>query len=129
MLRFITICVLNEKKWIRLYANFLHILQAKLGQEDLLKMVRWFGRHCPPDTGFEIQTLEVWGRARYISVTEAPHNSKLCLKSVVMYFLFNAGRELREQLPSVRATLIWREKKYRYCFAAVTRDEYFDDIL
>ena len=29
--------------------------------------IRW---HCPPDTGFEIQTLEVWGRARYLSVTE-----------------------------------------------------------
>ena len=25
------------------------------------------------DTGFEIQTLEVWGRARYLSVTEAAH--------------------------------------------------------
>ena len=36
-------------------------------------MVRW---HFPPDTGFEIQTLEVWGRARYLSVTEAPHNTK-----------------------------------------------------
>ena len=37
-------------------------IQAKLGQENILRMVRW---HCPPDTGFEIQTLEVWGRARY----------------------------------------------------------------
>ena len=26
--------------------------------------------HCPPDTGF----LEEWGRARYLSVTEIPHN-------------------------------------------------------
>ena len=30
--------------------------------------------HCPPDTGFKIQTLEVWGRTCYLSVTEAPHN-------------------------------------------------------
>ena len=36
-------------------------------------MVRW---HCPPDTGFEIQSLEVWGRARYLSVTKAPHNTE-----------------------------------------------------
>ena len=34
-------------------------------------MVRW---HCPPDTGFIIRTLVVWGRARYFSVTEASHN-------------------------------------------------------
>ena len=30
--------------------------------------------HCPPDTGLEIWALAVWGRARYLSVTEAPHN-------------------------------------------------------
>ena len=53
-----------------LQAIFVHI-QAKLGQENRLKMVRW---HCPPDTGFEIQTLEAWGRARYLPVTEAPNN-------------------------------------------------------
>ena len=35
-------------------------------------MARW---HCPPDTGFEIRALEVWGRARYLSVTEAPHST------------------------------------------------------
>ena len=34
--------------------------------------VRW---HCPPDTGFEIRALAVRGRARYLSVTEAPHNT------------------------------------------------------
>ena len=38
-------------------------------------MVRWLRWHCPPDTGFEIQTLAVWGRVRYLSVTEAPHNT------------------------------------------------------
>ena len=37
-------------------------IQAKLGQENLL--------------GFEIQTMEVWGRARYLSVTEALHNTE-----------------------------------------------------
>ena len=34
--------------------------------------MRW---HCPPDTGFEIRALAVWGRARYLSVTEAPQNT------------------------------------------------------
>ena len=28
----------------------------------------------PPDTGFEIPALAVLGRARHLSVTEAPHN-------------------------------------------------------
>ena len=38
-------------------------------------MVRWLRWHCPPDTGFEIRALAVWGRARYLSVTKAPHNT------------------------------------------------------
>ena len=38
-------------------------------------MVRWLKWHCPPDTGFEIRALAVWGRVRYLSVTEAPHNT------------------------------------------------------
>ena len=38
-------------------------------------MVRWLRWHCPPDTEFEIRTLAVWGRARYLSVTEARHNT------------------------------------------------------
>ena len=39
-------------------------------------MVRWMRWHCPPDTGIEIRALAVWGRARYLSVTEAPHNTE-----------------------------------------------------
>ena len=35
--------------------------------------MRWIRWHCPSDTGFEIRALAVWGRARYLSVTEAPH--------------------------------------------------------
>ena len=61
-----------KMKWIGLYATFVHI-QAKLGQENLPKMLRWMRWHCPPDTGFEIRALALWGRARYLSVTEAPH--------------------------------------------------------
>ena len=40
-------------------------------RRTLLGMVRWMRWHCPPDTGFEIWALAVWGRARYFSVTEA----------------------------------------------------------
>ena len=50
------------------------ILKAKVGNENLLLMVRWMRRHCPPETGFDIWVLVVRGRARYVSVTEAPHN-------------------------------------------------------
>ena len=53
-------------------------IHAKLGQENLLRMVRWVRWHCSSDTGFEIRTLEVWGRVRYLSVTEAPHNTEFC---------------------------------------------------
>ena len=63
-----------KMKWIGLQATVVHIY-AKLGQENLLRMVRRLRWHCPLDTGFEIRALLVWGRARYLSVTEAPHNT------------------------------------------------------
>ena len=40
-------CGLGQMKWIGLYATFEHI-QAKLGQENLLRMVGWVRWHCPP---------------------------------------------------------------------------------
>ena len=48
-------------------------------------MVRW---HCPPDTGFEIRALAVWGRARYLSVTEALHNTEFYTWVGKKYFCF-----------------------------------------
>ena len=88
-------------KWIGLYATFVHI-QAKLGQENLLKMVRWVRWHCPPDTGFEIQTLEVWGRARYLSVTEDPHNTKFYKWMAKKQFCFFQTAETGKR------TLAWK---------------------
>ena len=41
----------------------------------ILRYFSWLRWHCPPDTGFEIRALAVWGRARYLTVTEAPHNT------------------------------------------------------
>ena len=58
-------------------------IKAKLGQEILLRIVRW---HCPPDTHFEIRAQVVWGQARYLSVTEAPHNIE-SLRNIL--FLWN----------------------------------------
>ena len=72
--KFWTKYIANEMKWIGLQATFVHI-QDKLGQENHMRMVRWVRWHFPPDTGLEIQTLEVWVRSRYLSVTGALHNS------------------------------------------------------
>ena len=44
--------------------------------------------HCLPDTRLEIRTLAVWGRARYVSVTEAPHNIESLRVSVEEAFRF-----------------------------------------
>ena len=74
--------LLSEKhrpgKWNEMFQALGHLCahNAKLGQENLLGMMRWMRWHCPPDTGFEIQALAVWGRARYLSVTKAPHNTE-----------------------------------------------------
>ena len=57
-------------------------------------MVRW---HCTPDTGFDIQTLEVWGRARYLSVTEAPHDTKFYEWMGKKHFCFFQTVETRKQ--------------------------------
>ena len=69
---------IKKKKWNE--SGFrLHLCTCRLNWardlEKILWMVRWVRWHCPPDTWFEIQTLEVWGQARYLSVTEAPHNT------------------------------------------------------
>ena len=57
---------------------------------------------CSPDTGFEIQTLEAWARARYFSVTEAPHNTEFLRVDGEEIFLFLSNRRDRETLNDVR---------------------------
>ena len=54
--------------------------------------MRW---HCHPDTGFEIRALAVWGRARYLSVTEAPHNTEWGRIFFVSFKLPRPGTEPR----------------------------------
>ena len=49
-------------------------------------------RHCPPDKadiGFEIRALTVWGRARYLSSTKAPHyieSSRVNVEETICFF-------------------------------------------
>ena len=76
---------------------------AKLGQENLLRIVRWLRWHCRPDTGFEIRALAVRGRARYLSVTEVPHNTDIHTWMGKKHFLFLLNR--RDRKPR---TLAWK---------------------
>ena len=77
---------------------------AKLGQENLLRMVRCLRWHCPPDTGFEFQALAVCVRARYLSVTEAPHNTDFHTWMGKKHFLFLSNRRDREPNPGVKGS-------------------------
>ena len=63
-------------------------------------MVRWLRWHCPPDTGFEIPALAVWGRARYLSVTEAPHNTDFHTWMGKKHFCFFQAAETGNRTPN-----------------------------
>ena len=69
-------------------------------------MVRWVRWHCPPDTGFEIRALAVWSRARYLPVTEAPHNINSHTWMGKKHFLFLSNLRNREPSPE-----LWRERQ------------------
>ena len=56
-------------------------------------MERWLRWHCPPVTGFEIRALAVWGRARYLSVTEASHNTDFHTWMGKKHFCFSQTAE------------------------------------
>ena len=62
-------------------------------------MVRWLRWHCPPDTGFEIRALAVWGQARYLSVTEAPHNTDFHTWMGKKHFCFFQTAETGKRTP------------------------------
>ena len=63
-------------------------------------MVRWLRWHFPPDTGFEIRVLAVWGRARYLSVTEAPHNTNCHTWVGKKHFCFFQTAETGNRTPN-----------------------------
>ena len=74
----------------------------KLSQKNLLGMVRWVRRHCPPDTGFEIQTLVVWGRARHFSVKEASRNTE--------FYVWMGGKHFFQTAETGKRTPAWSVK-------------------
>ena len=59
--------------------------------------MRW---HCSPDTGFKIRALAVWGQARYLSVTEAPHNTDFHTRMGKKHFCFFETAETGNQTPN-----------------------------
>ena len=63
-------------------------------------MVRWLRWHCPPDRGFEIRALAVWGRARYLSVTEALHNTEFYTWMGKKHFCFFQTTETGDWTPN-----------------------------
>ena len=63
----------------------------------MVRCLRW---HCPPDTGFEIRALAVWGRARYLSVTEAPHNTDFHTWMGKKHFCFFQTAETGNRTPN-----------------------------
>ena len=63
-------------------------------------MVRWLRWHCPPDTGFEIRALAVWGRERYLSVTGAPHNTDFHTWMGKKHFCFFQTAETGNRTPN-----------------------------
>ena len=67
-----------------------------------------WGDECPPDTGFEIQALAVWGRARYLWDTEAPHNTEFTTWMGKKHFCFFQTAETGNQTPnsSVKAAVL-----------------------
>ena len=69
-------------------------------------MVRWLRWHFPPDTGFEIRALAVWGRARYLSVTEAPHNTDFHTWMGKKHFCFFQTAETGNRTPAWKAALL-----------------------
>ena len=63
-------------------------------------MVRWLRWHCPPDTEFEIRAPVVWGRARYLSVTEAPNNTDFHTWMGEKHFCFFQTAETGNRTPN-----------------------------
>ena len=63
-------------------------------------MVRWSRWHCPPDTRFEIRSLAVRGRARYLSLTEAPHNTDFHTWMGKKHFCFFQTAETGNRTPN-----------------------------
>ena len=73
--------ILNLYEW----AGKKRFVSLKLENQSVFQNTPTRARLCTrrvdatTDTGFEIRALAVWGRARYLSVTEVPHNIE-CLR-------------------------------------------------
>ena len=78
-------------------------------------MVRWMRWHCPPDTGCEIRALAVWGRARYLSVAETPHNVDSLRVSGVEFFCFFESTCRGWWIKTTNVSFWGNQDKLSYC--------------
>ena len=119
----------SNEKWDEMNRALGHLC-AKLGKEILLRMVRWLRWHWPPDTRFEIRALAVWGRARYLSVTEAPHNTDFHTWMGKKHFCFFQTAETGNRTPNSgvkgnganhypRAPALSNEKLLPFCLCSI----------
>ena len=73
---------------------------ASLGQEDLLRMVRWMSNTVLQTQDSKFEPLAVWGRARYLSVTEASHNTDFHTWMGKKHFCFFQTAETWNRTPN-----------------------------
>ena len=87
-----------------------------------VKLMRW---HCPPDTGFDIRALAVWGWARFLSATEAPNNTEYSRVSGEETFLSLKPEYLKYDISTIAAYIIPLDIR----FACLVRAIIFPHIL
>ena len=91
----------RNSEWINGVSGHIRAhIEAKLGQENLLKMVRW---QCPPDTWFEIRVVAAW--ERYLSLKEAPYNDEFLRVNGEETFYFFETWQIRDLRLSKQAAL------------------------
>ena len=88
-------------------------------------MVRWLRWHCPPDTGFEMRALTIWGRARYLPVKEAPQILNLYEWAEKKHFVSlkrkrqSGGRAQQTQIICIRfvnpRSPIFQASSFKHC--------------
>ena len=76
---------LDEMKWMGLWHCCAHRL--KWARRTSWHCIKW---HWPADTQFKIWTLALLGRARYLAVTYAPHNTRSSRRVEKLIFFCNS---------------------------------------
>ena len=65
---------IDDQWWLTCICNGWSLRKVNINPNQLILPSYFPYSFEAPDTGFEVRALAVWGRARYLSVTAAPHN-------------------------------------------------------